>query len=79
MKMKLKHAIGKKVVVFIDTPIVEESIKGCTLESINYDGIVVYKEQQNGLAYEFIPMDRIVSINWNVKKIEEENENENKT
>lgn len=45
------------------------------LESIGCDGVVVSQEQQDDLAYEFIPMKRIQSINWNIKKIEEENEN----
>lgn len=29
MKMKLKRVIGKKVVVFIDTLVVEEKVKEC--------------------------------------------------
>lgn len=77
--MKLKQVLGKKVqILFTGMSVKDGHIEGI-LEFVGCDGVIISQEQQDDFLYEFIPMKRIQSINWNVKKIEEENENGNQT
>lgn len=43
--MKLKQVLGKKVHVLIDSSVTGAELIECILESINYDGIVIAREQ----------------------------------